>query len=170
MRFELTLRFEFGSCEGVLVSDRAKRTADLFQQAKDQEALQNAVELKHSATLDEGFSRMRKKINEALERQCTELNEQPEIGDILVCKVSDDKSTTVTRSDTGVVLSVAFDSTLRTAHFACPKPSKFKYSIDVKLSANGLWFYADGKGTSIGPDLGAVTDKALNALLGVTVG
>ncbi len=165
MRFELTLHFEFGACEGVLVSDRAKRTADLFRHSKDLAALKDAAELKRSAILDEGFLRMRTGINEALERQSAELNEEPKIGDLLRCKVSDDKST-VTRTDTGVVLSIVFDSTLRTARFDCPKPSKFKYSVEVKHSLGGLWYYADGKGTSIGTDLGPVTDKALNALLG----
>ena len=148
------------------MSERSERIAQGFQRVKEDQAVRDALDLKQSDALDEGFKRLREELQQNFESQCNELNQEPQIGNILECGLSDDEWK-ITRNDTGAILSIKFDSVLRTVKLNCDRPTKFKYTIQVKPAASS-WMYTDAKGTSLGQDAaGSTADKALRALLGL---
>jgi hypothetical protein len=148
------------------MSERSKQLAAMFNNSKERQGIQNELDLRNAKLLDESFLRMQAEINSHIERLCAELNQEPEIGDILRCDFSD-KETKVTRTDTGNVLSAKFDPFRHSVGFVCPKPTNFKYSITVKKGVGDSWYYADGDDGSIGDKLGWLADKVLRALLGL---
>ena len=100
-----------------------------------------------------------------LEKQCQELNHEPQIENILVPNLSDDPIG-ITRKDSGAFLSVKFDANRHKVIFKCDEPVRFKYVVEIKPKFNGRdWWYADKSGSSIGGHLEYVAQEALAALL-----
>jgi hypothetical protein len=149
------------------MSERSARLAKGFEQSKERQAVTDAAGLQREKVLDEGFSRMRTELKDSLKKLCDELTQEPEIGDLLVCKLSDEK-TDIMRTDIGSVLTIKFDPFRRSAVFNCDKPAKFRFVIEVKptTSDSSSW-YADVDGRSIRISLDWVAEKSLSALLGV---
>ena len=149
------------------MSERSLRLAKGFEQSKERQAVADAAGLQRNKVLDEGFSRMRTELKNSLKRLCDELTHEPEIGELLVCKFSDEKAE-ITRTDTGSVLTVNFDPFHHSAILICDKRAKFRYVIEVKPTTNdSSWWYADVDGSSIRISLDWVAEKSLSALLGV---
>jgi hypothetical protein len=108
---------------------------------------------------------MRVKLKEHLEKQCEELNHEPQIENILVPNLGEEPIG-ITRRDSGSFLSIKFDATLRNVIFKCDEPARFKYVVEVEPNFNGRnWWYADKKGSSIGGHLEYVAQEVLGALL-----
>ena len=109
---------------------------------------------------------MRSELEAAAKALCEDLNHEPQVGNILSCK-SEDGKFTITRSDTGAVLSVKYDEFLYKATAKCDAPAKFKYVIQVKTSGNG-WWYADEDDTAIAEtSIPWVANIVVSALLGI---
>jgi hypothetical protein len=108
---------------------------------------------------------MRVELKEHLEKQCEELNHEPQIENILVPNLGDEPMG-ITRKDSGAFLSIKFDANLHKVTFKCDEPARFRYVVEVKPNFNGrtLW-YADKNGSSIGGHLEYVAQQALGALL-----
>jgi hypothetical protein len=149
------------------MSDSSKKIADQFEAAKGQASIQDAVNLEEKKVLDEGFRRMQAELQESFLAHCEELNQEPKIGNILNCGIEGD-NLKVTRTDTGDVLSVSFDTVLHKATFKCDRPIKFRDYIEVKPTTNkSAWWFtnkAGGLGAQ-GPPFMAL--KALKSLLGI---
>ncbi len=147
------------------MSQQSKRLAAQFEYSKNKRELHDASGLRREQLLDEAFVSMRLEIKEHLEKQCEELNHEPQIENILVSKLGDDPGG-ITRRDSGAFLSVKFDATRRNVTFQCDEPARFKYVVEVKPRCNGgNWWYADKNGSSIGGHLESVAQEALGALL-----
>jgi hypothetical protein len=108
---------------------------------------------------------MRAELKEHLEKQCEELNHEPQIENILVPHLRDEPIW-ITRKDSGAFLSIKFAANLHKVSFMCDKPARFKYVVEVKPRFNGRnWWYADKNGSSIGGHLESVAQEVLGALL-----
>lgn len=163
VKFELHFRFE---SERRNMSERSKQLAKEFAHNKDQQAISDELRLHDNKILDKGFIRMRTDLTRELERQCEELNHEPEIGNILAFSLSDEEGK-ITRKDTGSTLAVEWDSVRHAVTLNCDKPAKFRYTVEVKPTTNGQGFwYANRKGVAI-PHVSVVADEALCALLGI---
>jgi hypothetical protein len=104
-------------------------------------------------------------LKEHLEKQCAELNHEPQIENILVPNLVNDPMG-ITRKDSGAFLSIQFDSNLHKVTFNCGEPPRFKYVVEVRPKFNGRnWWYADKNGSNIGGHLEYVAQEVLGALL-----
>ena len=147
------------------MSEQSKRLAARFEYSKDKQRINDATEVQRERVLDQAFASMRVELKEHLEKQCQELNHEPQIENILVPNLGDDP-VGITRKDSGAFLSVKFDASLRKVTLRCDEPIKFKYVVEVKPKFNGRdWWYADKNGSSIGGHLEYVAQEALGALL-----
>jgi hypothetical protein len=147
------------------MSEQSKRIAAQFEQSKDKRQVNDASGVQREQILNEAFLSMRTELREHLEKQCQELNHEPQIGNILVPNLGVDPIG-ITRRDSGAFLSIKFDSILRQVTFKCNEPARFKYVVEVKPKFNGRkWWYADKNGSSIGGHLEYVAQEALGALL-----
>jgi hypothetical protein len=150
---------------GVRMSEQSKRLAAQFEYAKNKHQVNDATGRQREQLLDEAFVSMRQELEEHLQKQCEELNHEPQIDNILVSNLVADPSG-ITRRDSGAFLSVKFDATLRKATFKCDEPARFKYVVEVKPRFNGRnWWYADKNGSSIGGHLESVAQEVIGALL-----
>src|ERR1700726_3069883 len=166
MVFELSFRFALEG--GAVMSDRSKQIAARFLGSKEKQQVVDELSLQRNKVLDEGYSRLCVELKEQFNKQCEALNQEPEIGNILVCDFGNDMWK-VTRTDLGLFLLVKPDAVLRSVSFKCDKPVLFKRSIETKLMPNGeSWWYADKKGSGIASTyLWLEVEKAINALLGI---
>jgi hypothetical protein len=147
------------------MSEQSKRLAARFEYSKDKQRINDATAVQRERVLDQAFASMRVELKEHLEKQCQELNHEPQIENILVPNLGDDP-VGITRKDSGAFLSVKFDASRRKVTFRCDEPIKFKYVVEVKPKFNGRdWWYADKNGSSIGGHLEYVAQEALGALL-----
>jgi hypothetical protein len=147
------------------MSEQSKRLAAQFEHSKDKRQINDASGLQRELLLDEAFVSMRVELKEHLEKQCEELNHEPQIENILVPNLGDEPIG-ITRKDSGAFLSIKFDANLHKVTFKCDEPARFKYVVEVKPNFNGRnWWYADKKGSSIGGHLEYVAQEALGALL-----
>jgi hypothetical protein len=147
------------------MSEQSKRLATQFEYAKDKHQANDASGLQREQLLDEAFVNMRLELKEHLEKQCEELNHEPQIDNILISNLVNDPSR-ITRRDSGAFVSVTFDATLRKVTFNCDEPARFKYVVEVKPRFNGRnWWYADKNGSSIGGHLESVAQEVIGALL-----
>ena len=147
------------------MSEQSKRLAGQFGHSKDKRQINDATALQRERVLDEAFVSMRLELKEHLEKQCAELNHEPQIENILVPNLVDDPIG-ITRKDSGAFLSIQFDSNLHKVTFNCGEPSRFKYVVEVKPKFNGRnWWYADKNGSNIGGHLEYVAQEVLGALL-----
>ena len=147
------------------MSEQSKRIAAQFEHSKDKRQINDASGLQREQLLDEAFVSMRVELKEHLEKQCEELNHEPQIENILVPNLGGDPIG-ITRRDSGAFLSVKFDSIFRKVTFKCGEPARFKYVVEVKPKFNGRnWWYADKNGSSIGGHLEYVAQEVLSALL-----
>jgi hypothetical protein len=147
------------------MSEQSKRLAARFEYSKGKQQINDASAVQRERVLDLAFASMRVELKEHLEKQCRELNHEPQIENILVPNLGDDP-VGITRKDSGAFLSVKFDASCRTVTFKCDEPIRFKYVVEVKPKFNGRdWWYADKNGSSIGGHLEYVAQEALGALL-----
>jgi len=147
------------------MSEQSKRLAARFEHSKDKQQINDATAVQRERALDQAFASMRVELKEHLEKQCQELNHEPQIENILVSNLGDDPSG-ITRRDSGAFLSVKFDANHHKVIFRCDEPVRFKYVVEVKPKFNGRdWWYADKNGSSIGGHLEYVAQEALGALL-----
>jgi hypothetical protein len=162
MKVEVIFRFESGG----QMSDRSKRFAEKFQKAKEQQSINDAASLQRDKVLSESFSRMRSELKKGIERDCEEINQEPQIGKILAHRLAltGDKWE-VTRTDTGSVLSIEFDPLLHTVSFSCEKPAQFRAHIELKPITGGTCYYATEEGNHTGID--ETLGRAFCALLGI---
>jgi hypothetical protein len=131
------------------MSEQSKRLAAQFEHSKDKRQINDASGLQRELLLDEAFVSMRVELKEHLEKQCEELNHEPQIENILVPNLGDEPIG-ITRKDSGAFLSIKFDANLHKVTFKCDEPARFKYVVEVKPNFNGRnWWYADKKGSSI---------------------
>jgi len=151
------------------VSQKTRQIAQLFKEYKRQRATADSANLAEKKILDEGFRRMRVDLEKFIPVFCEELNQEPEIGNILECGSNDDRIT-VTCQDTGETLSVNFDEILHKVIFSCNKPVKVRESVEVKAINVTGWWFADKDGGSAGAGDDSVSwmaEKAIKALLGI---
>ena len=147
------------------MSEQSKRLAARFDHSKDKQQTNDATAVQRERVLDQAFASMRVELKEHLEKQCQELNHEPQIENILVPNLVDDPIG-VTRKDSGAFLSVKFDANRHKVTFRCDEPVRFKFVVEVKPKFNGRdWWYADKNGSSIGGHLEYVAQEALGALL-----
>ena len=147
------------------MSEQSKRLAAQFEHSKSKQLINDATVLQRERLLDDAFVSMRVELKEHLEKQCEELNHEPQIENILVPNLVDDPIG-ITRKDSGAFLSIQFDSNLHKVTFNCGEPSRFKYVVEVKPKFNGRnWWYADKNGSNIGGHLEYVAQEVLGALL-----
>src|ERR1700730_12474361 len=147
------------------MSEQSKRLAAQFGLSKDKRQVNDASGLQRERVLDEAFVSMRVELKEHLEKQCEELNHEPQIENILVPNLVDDPIG-ITRRDSGAFLSIRFDANLHKVTFNCGVPARFKYVVEVRPKFNGRnWWYADKNGSNIGGHLEYVAQQALGALL-----
>ena len=147
------------------MSEQSKRLAAQFEHSKDKQQLNDATGLQREQLLNEAFVSMRVELREHLEKQCEELNHEPQIGNIVVPNLGDDPIG-IARRDSGAFLSIKFDASLHNVTFKCDEPTRFKYVVEVKPKFNGRnWWYSDKNGSSIGGHLEYVAQRALGALL-----
>jgi len=147
------------------MSEQSKRLAAQFEHSKDKRQINDASGVQREQLLNEAFVSMRVELKEHLEKQCEELNHEPQIENILVPNLGDEPIG-ITRKDSGAFLSIKFDANLHKVTFKCDEPVRFKYVVEVKPNFNGRnWWYADKKGSSIGGHLEYVAQQALGALL-----
>lgn len=147
------------------MSEQSKRLAAEFRHSKGKQQINDATALQRDRVLDDAFVSMRVELREHLERQCEELNREPQIENILVPNLGDEP-VGISRKDSGAFLSIKFDANLHKVTFNCDEPVKFKYVVEVKPKFNGRhWWYADKNGSSIGGHLEYVAQEALCALL-----
>src|ERR1700692_1356649 len=90
------------------MSEQSKRLAAQFELSKDKRQKNDASGLQRERVLDEAFVSMRVELKEHLEKQCAELNHEPQIENMLVANLSDEPIG-ITRKDSGALLSVEFD-------------------------------------------------------------
>ena len=147
------------------MSEQSKRLAAQFEHSKDKHQINDASGLQREQLLNEAFVSMRVELKEHLEKQCKELNHEPQIENILVPNLGDEP-VGITRKDSGAFLSIKFDAHLHKVTFKCDEPARFKYVVEVKPNFNGRkWWYADKKGSSIGGHLESVAQEVLGSLL-----
>ena len=147
------------------MSEQSKRLAAQFERSKDKRQINDASGLQRERVLDEAFVSMQVELREHLEKQCEELNHEPQIKHILIPNLGDDPIG-ITRKDSGAFLSIKFDANLHKVTFKCDEPTRFKYVVEVKPNFNGNnWWYADKKGSSIGGHLESVAQEVLGSLL-----
>jgi hypothetical protein len=147
------------------MSEQSRRLAAQFEHSKDKRQINDASGLQREQLLNDAFLSMRTELKEHLEKQCEELNHEPQIGNILVPNLGGDPIG-ITRRDSGAFLSVKFDAILRKVTFKCDELARFKYVVEVKPKFNGrYWWYADKNGSSIRGHLGYVAQEVLGALL-----
>ena len=147
------------------MSEQSKRLGAQFEHSKDKRQINDASGLERELLLDEAFLSMQVELKEHLEKQCAELNHEPQIENILVPNLVDDPIG-ITRRDSGAFLSIRFDANLHKVTFNCGEPARFKYVVEVRPKFNGRnWWYADKNGSSIGGHLEYVAQEALGALL-----
>jgi hypothetical protein len=131
------------------MSEQSKRLAAQFGHSKDKRQINDATALQRERVLDDAFVSMQVELKEHLEKQCEELNHEPQIENLLVANLGDEPIG-ITRRDSG-----AFE-----------EPARFKYVVEVKPKFNGrTWWYADKNGSSIGGHLEYVAQQVLGALL-----
>ena len=145
------------------MSEYSKELARQFHCAKQRPVVGGLKSSQPETILDKGFARLRSELLEQLRMQCKELNQEPEIGNILMCDLANGHPQ-ITRTDTGAVLCAEIDAKDRTIVFKCEEPFDFEYVLKVKptISGTGAWF--EGNGASIGDRLDAVARTALSAL------
>ena len=90
------------------MSEQSKRLAAQFEYAKNKREIHDASGLQRDQLLDQAFVSMRLELKEHLEKQCAELNHEPQIENILVPNLGDEPLG-ITRKDSGALLSVEFD-------------------------------------------------------------
>jgi hypothetical protein len=147
------------------MSEQSKRLAARFEHSKGKRQIIDVTAVQRERVLDQAFASMRVELKEHLEKQCQELNHEPQIENILVPNLGEDPLG-ITRKDSGAFLSVKFDASRRKVTFRCDEPIRFKYVVEVKPKFNGRdWWYADKNGSSIGGHLEYVAQEALGALL-----
>jgi hypothetical protein len=147
------------------MSEQSKRLAAQFEHSKNKQQINDATGLQREQLLNEAFVSMRVELKEHLEKQCEELNHEPQIGNILVPNLGDDPIG-IARGDSGAFLSIKFDANLHKVTFNCDEPARFKYVVEVKPNFNGRnWWYADKKGSSIGGHLESVAQEVIGSLL-----
>jgi hypothetical protein len=147
------------------MSEQSKRLAAQFEHSKNKQHIDDATGLQREQLLNEAFVSMQVELREHLEKQCEELNREPQIGNILMLSLGDNPIG-IARRDSGAFLSIKFDPALRKVTFHCDEPARFKYVVEVKPKFNGRnWWYADKNGTSIGGHLEYVAQTVLGALL-----
>ena len=147
------------------MSEQSKRLAAQFERSKDKRQINDASGIQRERVLDEAFVSMQVELKEHLEKQCEELNHEPQIKNILVPNLGDDPIR-ITRKDSGAFLSIKFDAQIHKVTFKCDEPTRFKYVVEVKPNFNGRnsWC-ADKKGSSIGGHLESVAQEVLGSLL-----
>jgi hypothetical protein len=147
------------------MSEQSKRLAAQFEHSKNKQQINDATALQRDRVLDEAFVSMQVELKEHLEKQCEELNHEPQIENILIPNLGDEPIG-ITRKDSGAFLSISFDANLHKVTFKCGEPVRFKYVVEVKPRFDGRnWWYADKNGSSIGGHLEYVAQEALGALL-----
>ena len=147
------------------MSEQSRRLAAQFEHSKNKQQINDATGLQREQLLNEAFVSMQVELKEHLEKQCQELNHEPQIGNILVPNLGDDPIG-IARRDSGAFLSIEFDANLHKVTFNCDEPAKFKYVVEVKPKFNGRnWWYVDKNGSSIGGHLEYVAQEVLGALL-----
>jgi|SRR5665213_963373 len=147
------------------MSEQSKRLAAQFGHSKDKRQINDATALQRERVLDDAFVSMQVELKEHLEKQCEELNHEPQIENLLVPNLGNEP-TGITRKDSGAFLSIKFDASLHKVTFRCEEPARFKYVVEVKPKFNGrTWWYADKNGSSIGGHLEYVAQQVLGALL-----
>src|SRR5580658_4819783 len=125
------------------MSEQSKRLAAQFRHSKDKRQINDATALQRDRVLDDAFVSMRVELKEHLERQCEELNHEPQIENILVPNLGDEP-VGISRKDSGAFLSIKFDANLHKVTFKCDEPVRFKYVVEVKPKFNGRYcWYAD---------------------------
>jgi len=110
------------------MSEQAKRLAAQFEHSKDKRQINDVSGLQCELLLDEAFVSMRVELKEHLERQCEELNREPQIENILVPNLGFEPIG-ITRKDSGAFLSIKFDANLHKVTFKCDEPARFKYIV-----------------------------------------
>ena len=147
------------------MSEQSKRLAAQFEHSKEKHQINDASGLQREQLLNEAFVSMRVELKEHLEKQCAELNHEPQIENILVPNLGDEPIG-ITRKDSGAFLSIKFDANLHKVTFKCDEPVRFKYVVEIKPKFNGRnWWYADKNGNNIGGHLEYVAQEILVALL-----
>jgi hypothetical protein len=147
------------------MSEQSKRLAAQFQHSKDKRQINDASGRQREQLLDEAFVSMRVELKEHLEKQCAELNHEPQIENMLVPNLVDDPIG-ITRKDSGAILSIQYDANLHKVTFNCGVPPRFKYVVEIKPKFNGRnWWYADKNGSNIRGHLEYVAQEVLGALL-----
>jgi hypothetical protein len=147
------------------MSEQSKRLGAQFEHSKDKRQINDASGLERELLLDEAFLSMQVELKEHLEKQCAELNHEPQINNILVLNLCVDPIG-ITRKDSGAFLSIKFDPDLHKVTFNCGEIVRFKYVVEIKPKFNGRnWWYADKNGNNIGGHLEYVAQEILVALL-----
>jgi hypothetical protein len=72
------------------MSEQSKRLAAQFEHSKDKRQTNDASGLQRELLLDEAFVSMRVELKEHLEKQCEELNHEPQIENILIPNLGDE--------------------------------------------------------------------------------
>src|ERR1700728_3521753 len=108
------------------MSEQSKRLAARFEQSKNKQQLNDATALQRKRVLDEAFVSMRVEFKEHLEKQCGELNQEPQIENILIATLSGEVPGII-RKDSGSFLSIEFEADLHKVTFKCDDPVRFKY-------------------------------------------
>src|SRR5580700_10486299 len=111
------------------MSEQSKRLAVQFELSKDKRHIIDASGLQRERVLDEAFVSMQVELKEHLEKQCEELNHEPQIKNILVPNLSDEPIG-ITRKDSGSFLSIKFDANLHKVTFRCEDPGRFKSIVE----------------------------------------
>ena len=145
------------------MSDTSKRLASQFAAYQKQNAVQAEAGLQEKKILDQGFIEVRQEFIDKAKALCDELNQEPQVGNILSCYESGN-AFSITRSDTGVALTVKFDDMQHKATLSCDHPAKFREEIHVKPNNNNYWWVSNKDGSTT---VKYMAEKAVKALLGI---
>jgi hypothetical protein len=168
VRYELNL---WSDSERPPMSERSQRLASHARQFDKTQPAADAANVNRNRMLNEGFARLRDKIEQEFRTQVDEFNGEPDRGTTLACRFFEDKLEVVKVDDAESVVSVHSDSHLRTAEIVCNTVIKFGYLFEVRLnSTETTWYHVAGEKKS---DFSAITsvdwivEKALYALFGL---
>src|ERR1700680_3421237 len=104
------------------MSEQSKRLAAQFEHSKSKQLINDATALQRERLLDDAFVSMRVELKEHLEKQCEELNHEPQIENMLVPNLREDPMG-IARSDSSAFLSIKFDAIFTKVTFKCDSPS-----------------------------------------------
>ena len=166
MRYELKLWSDSGRPR---MSDRSRRLAAHARRFAKQQPAADEANVNRNRMLNEGFARLRDKIEQEFRTQVDEFNGEPDRGTTLACRFFEDKLEVVKVDEAESVLSVHSDSHLRMAKIVCKTSIEFTYLFEVRLnSAETICYHLAGEKKS---DLSAITsvdwivEKTLYTLL-----